>query len=511
MTDTPPPPKKPAPKSPTGSPPQGKKPGANGAKPAAKKGAAKKGGFQLPPALAKLPMPALAGIAVAAFLLLYVVGTTLMSPSQNVVVQQETAAPLPPPTAQIPAQDTSAPQESGPAVQVDSNPEPRPGTAPSIPGYVGPTEAGVVVNETAKEYPIISRVGDEVKPLTREVMMSKEDFYAKTDPYEFDDVQGNKFLAFRVRLPKGWTQVTTADLGQLQLSNRLLGVLVYFTSPPDLDLRSSFRIRAQKLGHMINARDWLYQYALGNHLTLQALTAIDANRAEALYVNTELDVTYVIRMAVVINGPNVIIAEHVMPADKYETDRDLQIWTITSFYLKYKDMSPPEATKRLNFFDIAALDYPNSWELQRSNIKSIDNMDASIVNIQIEKKDVKTRLMGRIDVFLFANNDEYSLEHSIENINKSVASDNLVLGEQVGRFDPIVNDHNLGSVSYNVYQINNQEKTYQDYQYWVTVMKGKNYYFYVCMLIPPRAYDFYNWARNLSSYEYVIKTLHEGA
>jgi hypothetical protein len=461
-------------------------PGKTAVKPAAKG----KGGMPNPVLvkIMKLPKPvlggAIAGIVLVIFLAMNMGGTHKSAPVQQ---------------AAAPAAE-SAPQTDAEKQALD---------ATNIP-YVGPVENSnlTAVDDTI---PMINRIGDDVLPLKREVLASREDYFARSDEFQTEDMEGDKFLAYRVRLPKGWLRVTQSDIKEQQLNNRLMGVIDYFVSPPEMDMRSSFRIKAQRMAHMMSARDWVLQYAFANRYTLQGMSTYGDDRAETMYVVNEADISYNVRVAVVVNGPRVVISEYFVPMQLFEKSRDDQTWAVTTFTLKYKDAAPSENTKSLMFFDLATMDYPASWELQRTNIQSIDLMNASIVNVQKEVKNIKTLLQGRIDVLLMATGEDFTMDRVMEKLNDIVKVDKLLINEKVGRFEITKNNSGLEPIKSDVYRINNVENSYQDYQYWVAVYKGKNYYFIVALLNPPRSYNPYIWSRNLGGFEYIMKTMHEGA
>lgn len=471
--------------------------------PSSKKVPVKKAGSLKIPGLkvsVPLTLPVIGGLAaVGLVLFVLVVGLSGGKPHHR-AVRQVTAG-------------VEAPVEKVITAETDSNDKTVPITPQSMMAdlaYVGPRGDMPDPVIEQKKIETILQNDDGIPPLKREVQTSKEEFYEKSNLFEFQDLEGDKYLAYRVRLPKDWTVVNSADLKKSQLDNRLLGVLAYFVSPSTLDLRSSFRIKAQKLAHMMNVRDWVRQYALANRYTLQALSEYDDNRAEALYVVQDMDVSYVIRMVAIINGPRVVIAEYWVPNEFYQLQKDGQIWSITTFHLKYKDESPKEDIKQFNFFDIASVDYPASWELQKGNIESLDLMDASIMNVQASTRRMDSLLMGRVDIFLIADNQNFTMQSAYEHIGKKIEADQLVIGEEIGKFEPALNLNNLKLEQSRVFKINNAEDTYQDYQYWVTAMKGKNYHFFVCLLMPPKSYSFYNWARNINAYEFVIQHVLEG-
>ena len=172
--------------------------------------------------------------------------------------------------------------------------------------------------------------------------------------------------------------MTSTDLQARQMDAGFSGVLAYYVSPPELDLRSSVRIRSEKLAFTTNAVDWLRNYAINNRYTLQALSGYGVDRAEAVYLITDRGITYVIRVAAVLNGSRAVVAEYMVPMDKYEEQKDIQVWTITSFYLKTIDSEPQEPVTDYAVRDFARLNYPEKWVVQNQANDSIDRVRVSI-------------------------------------------------------------------------------------------------------------------------------------
>lgn len=459
----------------------------------------------------KIPLPYLGG-GIAALVMIVFVINAAMTPLPGEMGTAQTAAP---PSAQeqvatppVAADATNPTPDSEQAVSPLAKEAEAP--AGAIPAYVGPRPDAVIVPVEAG-LPLMETLAGNIKPLGRDVKLAKPEFEAVTKLYESDDLDGDPFLAYRVRLPGDWSYVGPSKLKELQLNNRLSGVFAYYVSPPILELRSSFRVKAQRMAHIMGIRDWAYHYGLGNRYTFQGMSIYGDDRAEVTYVVTEMDVSYVVRAAIVVSGPRVVIAEYYVPMQKYEEEKDNQTWTITSFYLKKRDLSAAEPNKTLYFFDIASVNYPETWAVQNPNIVSVDQMNASVVNArQHRRADEPSLLQGRVDVFLFANNADYNERLALDEINTQFAAQNLKLGRRIGRFEPNANEHNLQGLRFTAYAIDHQDQVYQDYQYWVAILQGKNYYFYICMLTPPSASNLYEWSRNLGAFEYMIKTMKEG-
>lgn len=137
----------------------------------------------------------------------------------------------------------------------------------------------------------------------------------------FDD----KFLEYKMRLPKGWTKKTTADVRKLGVSQDVLGEVAAYVSPPRVDdARSEFRIQALSLSYDIAASHWFLQYVLSNAYNLEGVKEHNESRVEGLYVVVKDDTTFVVRAVAIKNGKRIILAEFFVPQGQWQEERVLQ-------------------------------------------------------------------------------------------------------------------------------------------------------------------------------------------
>jgi hypothetical protein len=245
---------------------------------------------------------------------------------------------------------------------------------------------------------------DKVPKIPHYTTLTEAQF--ETDSAVHKDVpQGDKYLAYSIRLPKGWrassdsvsnAAALSAAAGDKKKANqRLLGKVGEYLGPLNGDFPSRIVIEAMSLDYDISARNWFLNYVLMNGFTLQGMDVIDKTRIEALYVMVEGDTTYVVRTIAQINGPRIVLASYYLPEASWNTERAVQEKAIESFTFDNPEQVRIEQTHTYAFLDLVRFDYPQSWKLLAPNIDSIDNMDARLIS----SKDDKT-LNGESDLHL---------------------------------------------------------------------------------------------------------------
>lgn len=170
-------------------------------------------------------------------------------------------------------------------------------------------------------------------------------------------------------------------MDEIQFTAEIFKSVVSYLSPPNLDRRSSFRIRALELKHFVSADNWFLNYILMSGSTVDGFNKRTNRRIEAQYTVLDKGQSYTVRAVAEISGSRIVLAEYLVPSETWEEERDMQIWTMISFQLTRPELGPIEKVDTYAFVDIVKFMYPNSWLLYAPMIISIDRMDASILNI----------------------------------------------------------------------------------------------------------------------------------
>lgn len=337
-------------------------------------------------------------------------------------------------------------------------------------------------------------------PLPEIAFLPEAEFNAATQEVHetpFDD----KFLEYKMRLPKDWTKKTTADMRQLGVNQDVLGEIAAYVSPPRLEeARSEFKVQSLSLSYDIAASHWFLQHVLSNAYNLEGIKEHNEKRVEGLYVVVRNDTTFVVRAVAIKNGRRIILAEFFVPQGEWEAERVLQAQGMASFELMNADDSYVQNIKNYKFLDIAEFSYPERWELRTPTIKSTERMQARMINANRELK----ILNGQVEVYVVAAGVVESLEDELLNFKKLLEQKGLKLGKLIDvsqdfKFDPAMK---FGVVE--SYIASNDEKNLLEYELWLAVMSSDSYYYFVPMITPMRTQDFNNWTRNVGDFRIVV-------
>lgn len=368
-------------------------------------------------------------------------------------------------------------------------------------------EAKRVIKESA---PQIRKTDDPSKtvfnllsnPLPEIPFLPQKEFENATQEIHetpFDD----EFLEYKIRLPKGWTKKTTADIRKLGVSQDVLGEVAAYVSPPRMDdARSEFRVQALSLSYDIAASHWFLQHVLSNAYNLEGIKEHNESRVEGLYVVVKDDTTFVVRAVAIKNGKRIILAEFFVPQGQWQEERVLQAQGMDSFELLHTDPSYVQPIKTYKFLDIAQFSYPERWELRTPTIKSTERMQAKLISAN---RDLNI-LNGQIEVYVVSAAIVESLEDELLNFKKLLESKNLSLGKLIEVPQDFKFDKNMKFGVVESYIASNADANMLEYELWLAVMSDNSYYYFIPMITPMRTEDFNNWSRNVGDFRIVVET-----
>ena len=342
---------------------------------------------------------------------------------------------------------------------------------------------------------------DKMKPLTPIEYLPEEEFNNLTDFVEetpYDDAS----LSYKMRLPKEWSTSAELELAKTKggnLSQRILGIVVRYVSPAKQHLRSFFTVEALELTYEIGARNWFINYVLSNGLTLEQVGAESKRQVEAIYVEVQGDITYIVRAKAIINGSRMIMARYYLPQELYDEERILQAQVIKSFELTNREEGGVEKLEIHGFLDQSFFDYPVSWTMNAPFVKSIDRMKAMLYHNTVIGK-----LDGQINIYLSNKMIGTSRSQEVAFYKEKFKIDNYELGAFLEAPDlEYHNDMAFGVTQ--VYEMNPSVANMMDYELWVTVSEGLEYIYVISLLTPARTEEFYTWARNVEAFKLIVK------
>ena len=340
-----------------------------------------------------------------------------------------------------------------------------------------------------------------IKPLSPVQFLPLEEFKKNTRVIK-DTPYGDDFLSFRVRMPTDWqgsVELASKKEDAGELSKRILGPLARYQSPPKRHLRSFFTLEALNLTYEIGARNWFINYVLTNGLTLEQVGVENKRQVEAIYVEVRGDITYIVRVKVILNGPRMVVARYFVPQELYEEEYVQQAQVIDSFTLTNREEVGVEKLDIYGFLDQSFFDYPVSWTLSAPHITSIDRMKAMLYH-----STVKDKLDGQINVYLTNKMTDTTRAKEIALYRDKFQIENYALGGFIE--SPNIEYHkDMSFGTTQVYEMTPQVANMFDYELWVSVLEGAEYFYIISLLTPARQEEFYTWARNVEAYKLVVK------
>jgi len=341
---------------------------------------------------------------------------------------------------------------------------------------------------------------DTIKELKPVEFMSEKDFTEKTTKIR-NKPYGEELLEYRFNVPKDWedNKVKLVDF-ENKFDSDVLSVLSRYISPPHPEHeRSYLTVEGMKLNYAIGVKNWFINYVLINGLSLEGLTVNSEKELEALYVEVQKDITYIVRAKVIINGDKIIIARYYVSSSLYQDQKVIQAQIIDSFKLLNLDDSPIENLKTHAFLNQSYFDYPPSWELKAPAVKSIQEMKASLrLSLVTEKVD------GKIDIKLFNKLSTPLRSEVVKKFSTNFSLTNYTIGKLIE--SPEIDHHKDMSFSTTqAYKLTPNSSRLIEYELWVNVMEGEDYIYLTSLVTPSRDEEFYIWTRNIESYKSVIE------
>jgi hypothetical protein len=326
----------------------------------------------------------------------------------------------------------------------------------------------------------------------------------------YDEIPFNdKALAFRVRIPTGWTKNTDIGMSNFSISENVFGEVARFYGEPRVEgERSRFTINALELEYQLTAEQWFLQYLLSNGYTLQGIKTYNENRVEALYVLLEHDISYIVRAVAVLNGKRMVLAQYFLPIEFWDVEKKMQNSVVSSFVLTDAEKGFVENMKIYQFLDVAEMKYPESWELRAQPLRSIDQMGVQLFNFATPLEDEKTTTLdGKIDVRLVSSFDSESLEAEIEVFKQEIKEKGLVLGDIIETEMNYEFSPELDFAKVEVYRATDDKDALVNYELWLAIMSAGDYYYFITLLTPSRGDDFYVWSRNTQTFKLILENI----
>lgn len=345
---------------------------------------------------------------------------------------------------------------------------------------------------------ILAQFEKELPVYTNE-FVAQEQFEADTTLYEEVPFKDEN-LAYSIRLPKTWTKAEQAGLSAYSVSNKVLGEIARYNSEARLEERSRVTIQVIQLERQMSALNWFMQYAINKGITLEGVKEFSYSRVEALHVEIKKDISYAVRTISWITGNRLVFVEFHTPFDVWKQERVVQSQIMADFKLVSPAAPDVEKLKDFYFLDIAQFSYPKSWILNSPKLRSIDEMEAQLIN----NNDIGD-LDGNIDVRLISAYSEFSLEQAIEQTKEKLKKTGLEINDLMAKKDDDFKfDPNMKFGVVDVYKALSYVPYVIKYELWMAIMADDQYFYFVTLLTPSRDDDFFVWSKNVDAFKIVV-------
>ena len=349
-----------------------------------------------------------------------------------------------------------------------------------------------------------------VKPIPEVPEIAEEDFeeatkLVKKRPY------GDGALAYSVRVPKDWVEREGGGSSNFILNEKLFLDLNTFYSPGSAGGRSRIEIQALNMPDFITGSQWYLQYILESGFATEGLVIHGPNDVESLMVVMEQDTSFYQRSRVFLNGDKIMMVRYLVPVARIQDEAAMQAKVLQSFALMEKKSRTLPEMDMYRFLDIAEFHYPKGWQVFATPIKTVDRLDATVINIKEVKKKKKMRLgnttatEAKLDVTLVAATQKTTLVEEVENYRKKIELNGVLVGDKLDIDHEFVYDDTIDFGLTEVYQGVNSGNNLSEHEFWFTVIVAGNYYNFLMLLTPSRNERFGVWARNTEYYKEIVR------
>lgn len=315
---------------------------------------------------------------------------------------------------------------------------------------------------------------------------------------------GDPDLSFKVSIPKDWDSSQNLQQNNISLSHHLLTEIISYKSKPRLEIpRSFFTIRALELEQDITADQWFFRHVLSNAYNLEGISVVHDRRLEALYVEVDMENTFVVYTLVMVNGAKLIVVDYKIPAEKWGEMRGFVQKSLRGFTLLNQDDRIIGDMLDYQFLDISTVSYPQDWELKAIPIRSIDRMQIQVNSIL--KSDQKETIKGQVDVMLVSNYSMESLRSEISNIQAELRKKGFLIGDEIDEYEDARYHEDVEFGFVKIYEATNAKTNLLKYEIWTAVLALENYFYFLTLTTPHRDTDYFVWSQNTGAFQAMLQ------
>ena len=346
----------------------------------------------------------------------------------------------------------------------------------------------------------------ELKELPQPKAMSGQEFEEKTVDIVYRN-ETDPAIAYQLRLPESWKEVPFASLKNYESDNKVFGDVGLYLSPVSSLGRARFEVQVHELYNEMYIEYWLIKRLLDQGSTLRSIHAKDQDQVEAVYVQFKDNVTYVAHTKAFINGPRIIQATFLVPVDRFEEMRDLQIHATRSFRFLVQDTKRVEELRSYAYLDQKMFDYPQSLYIQSNDVITEEELKLVILS-----QDQNGFPIGRFLVDIYAKTADFSLQQHVKDVLATLDAEGLVIKDKIEEKTYRTSDIVTFS-SVEVYNMARKTSEYLRYEedpitqeLWMAILASPQYFMILSLVTPTREMDVFNWSRNTRAFEIIVSS-----
>ncbi len=347
-----------------------------------------------------------------------------------------------------------------------------------------------------------------VKDMPKLQEISDEDF-KKQSKLIHKKPYGQKDLEYSIRIPNSWKVAEEKTSSNFNLSKKLFLNLNVFYGKPNMFGRSRIEIQALNLEKMLTAEQWYLKYLLDSGYTTEGFVVHNYNRVEALIIVMEGDIPYYLRTLVVLNGDKVLLVNYYVPSSDMQSQASVQAKVIESFSVKNNTERENIELDKYVFLDIAELYFPKGWNVYAKPFKDIDRLNVIVLSERkfTDSAGYKTvvNTEGKIYATVVSASAQPYLINEIQAYKKKIEKNGILLGDRIKLKRKLTYGEDMDFAITEVYKGIDSSNKNAEYEFWITIMVGGNYYYFITLLTPSRSQRFGVWADNTQNYRLIMK------
>jgi TfoX/Sxy family transcriptional regulator of competence genes len=346
----------------------------------------------------------------------------------------------------------------------------------------------------------------KIKEIPTFTTLPQEQFEAQSDLHTATP-SGDKYLAYSIRLPKGWQKasgdklIDTTSGSQDHLTHHVLGRIAKYYAPQTMDISSYIDIEALALDYNISARNWFLNYILANGYTLLGMKEVQENHLVALYDRVVRSQSYVVRTAAQINGSRIVLMSYSMPEQNWDDEKATQEKVVDSFQFLNPEKASAEAARTYVYLDLLRFDYPQSWQLMAPSVNATEGMSVRL----IDSKDRET-LDGQVEIRVESTDSDKTLAQQVQDLRNNLKTEGLEIGGLIEAPTDYKFHNQIYFNKVEVYDAHGRDDEFGTQELWLAIMIEDRYYYIVSMITPGRNHDFLKWAKNIESFRTIIES-----